>query len=293
MDKDKLQSLANSRTALIDKIISNLSNQVTGNQDQLLRRVLDDFISKLQTKNGILLNNLKNKQLLQQLEGLFSDFKSTKGLDTAKIIVESVQKIINFNQSYFEVFSSPAQLIPVKMETAQLISGWLGIDKNGKVAPNGYIDTLISNDSVKNDVRNIVVKDIITQTGFFEAKNNLKNYIVGNKEQTGALQKYYRNFVYDAFSQFDRANAKLYADNLNLDYAIYEGGLIETSRKWCIEHNGKVYSREEIAEFNPKVAIPPDYNPFTDLGGYGCRHHLNWIPKVLAFALRPELKTAA
>jgi hypothetical protein len=46
-------------------------------------------------------------------------------------------------------------------------------------------------------------------------------------------------------------------------------------------------------KFNPTTAKPPNYNPIRDLGGYACRHHLNWIPYELAVMLRPDLARAA
>jgi len=110
----------------------------------------------------------------------------------------------------------------------------------------------------------------------------------------GRLSKYYRNFTYDLYSQVDRTAGKVIADKIGMNkYAIYEGGLIKTSRKFCRERNGKVFTYDEIADFNPPEAKQPDYNPFVDLGGYGCRHHLNWIPYAIAISLRPDLKEAA
>ncbi len=78
-----------------------------------------------------------------------------------------------------------------------------------------------------------------------------------------------------------------------MDYAIYEGGLIKTSRPFCKKHEGNVYTRDEIAAFDPKEAIPPNYNPFVDMGGYGCRHYYSWVPRAVAIMLRPDLKEAA
>ena len=102
-----------------------------------------------------------------------------------------------------------------------------------------------------------------------DAKRNLQTLIDGDKDGSlGALQKYHRNFTYDLFSQVDRATAKTYADDLKFEFAIYEGGLIETSREFCKKHNGNVYHKSEIQQFNPKVAKPPNYNPFVDCGGY-------------------------
>ena len=132
------------------------------------------------------------------------------------------------------------------------------------------------------------MKMVYGQEGWEATRKSLAKLIEGDQNNLGALQKYHRNFTYDLYSQIDRATAKTYADDLGFEFAIYEGGLIETSREFCKDHNGNVYHKSEIADFDPKVAKQPDYNPFTDLGGYGCRHHLNWIPTALALAMRPD-----
>ena len=283
------------RTDLIDKIIQSLTDTVGTNQNALLRAVIDNFLDKLDTKDGIIQNTLKNKRLLSLFETVYSNYNATASLAVIKTIIDGVQQIIDFNAQYFTALAPKSQLAPITSQASALIDSWLGISDDGKTVPNGYLDTLINDATVKNQIRNVLIKSIINQEGYNTAKQNLKEYITGTTDNgqtpdTGALQKYYRNFVYDTYSTLDRANAQVYADQLDLNYAIYEGGIIKTTRIFCRDHNGKVYSRDEIADFDPKVAIPPGYNPFTDLGGYGCRHHLNWIPETVAFSLRPDLK---
>jgi hypothetical protein len=292
------------RTDLITAILDKLSTLVEGNQKKLLTAVIDDFLDKLDTKGGIIQNTLKNKQLLSLFDSVYNTYNQTASIEVIKTIITGVQQIIDFNAGYFAVVAPQTQLAPIKTSVQNTIDSWLGINtSNGNVTTNGYLDTLITDTTVKNQIRNIVVKDIINQSGYNEAKQNLKDYIEGNNQgpevdgsgpaNTGALSKYYRNFVYDTYSQVDRSTANTYADTLELDYAIYEGGIIKTSRPFCRLRNGKVFNREEIqlwGEADPPPAMPPGYNPFTDCGGYGCRHHLNWIPNNVAFALRPDLK---
>jgi len=289
---DKLELLTGNRTDLIASINYTLEGRIAESQRGLLDLVVNEFLDKLETDGGVILNSTKNRRLLSLLDEVFTQYNATHGLEIVKTIVDGVSKIIDFNANYFSTFDKPAILLPIKTEAANLISGWLGIVKNN-VKPNGYLDTLIKDPRIKNQIRNIAVKEIITQGGYNQAKEAVQTYVAGNKEKAGALQSYARNFVYDLYSQVDGANSQVYADKLNLDYAIYEGGLIKTSRKFCIDKNGKVFTREEIEKFNPTEAKPPDYNPFLDRGGYGCRHHYNWIPKALAFTLRPDLKDLA
>lgn len=284
-----IQQFTGKRTDLITALLDKLGGLVVNSQRDLFNLVIDDFLDNLEVENGIIQNSLKNRRLLTLLDNVFNNYSANNGLEIVKTIIDGVQNIIDFNSQYFVAIAGKTEVAPIKEQAKMLINAWLGIDGDGKVTANGYLDTLVKDPTVKNQIRNIVAKDVITQAGYNDTKASLKTFIIGNPEKTGALESYYRNFVYDTYSQLDRANSQVFADELSLDYAIYEGGLIKTTRPFCRARNGKVFSRAEISEFDPPTAKPPGYNPFTDLGGYGCRHHLNWIPKTLAFSLRPDL----
>lgn len=290
----EIKALARERTKLIDDIIERMEKQVGSAQDDLLRRIVDDFVEELdQDENGAIKNTLANKRKIALLDRVYNQYVQETGVQVVETIVDSVGKIMDFNGKYYGVFTTKAQLGNIMADTKSQVGDWLGITKRGGLVENGYLNRLLTDPAIRNTVRDSVFKSVVSQKGFFETKAGLKDYIKGNPGQTGALQKYYRNFVFDTFSQVDRTQAKIFADKLGFKYAIYEGGLIETSREFCKERNGKVFTREEIEKFDPTEAKPPNYNPFTDLGGYGCRHHLNWVPDAVAFALRPELRQMA
>ncbi len=269
-----------------------MEKRVSGAQEDLLRRVVEDFVEKLdQDEDGNIKNTLANKRKIGLLDRVYNQYVQDSGIKIVETIVQGVTEIVNFNGKYFNTFTTKAQLGNILPDTKAQVGDWLGITKRGGLVENGYLNRLLNDPTVRNTVRDSVFKSVVSQKGFFETKADLKNYIKGNQNQAGALQKYYRNFVFDTFSQVDRTQAKIFADKLGFNYAIYEGGLIKTSRIFCKKRNGKVFSKEEISKFDPPEAKPPNYNPFTDLGGYGCRHHLNWVPDAVAFALRPELRS--
>jgi len=287
----QIQKLTGDRTKLVDAIISEMEKQVGSAQQELLRTIVEDFVEKLETDEaGNIKNTLGNKRKLDLLDRVYNQYVQQSGVKIVETIVKGVSEVLNFNGKYYGIFTTKAQLGKIMADTRDQIGDWLGITKRGGLVENGYLNRLLSDPTIRNTVRDSVFKSVVSQKGFFEVKKDLKNYIAGNPQKAGALQQYYRNFVYDTFSQVDRTQAKIFADKLGFEYAIYEGGLIKTSRKFCRDRNGKVFTKKEIADFDPPEAKPPNYNPFTDLGGYGCRHHLNWIPEAVAFALRPELR---
>lgn len=273
------------RSDLVDGLISVLERKVEQSQRHLLDLTVSQFVDKLQlTEDGRVRNTLYNKRLLANIDTVFDRFGKTAGVEIARLIAQGVQSVVNFNGEYYKMFTTQAQLLPISATVKEFVQSWLGLTERGAVKTNGYLDTLIKDTTVKNQIKDFALRSVIGQKGWMESKNELGKIV------SGRMSQYYRNFVYDTYSQVDRATGEVYAEKLGLQFAVYEGGIIKTTRKFCRERNGKVFHRTEIEKFDPKVAKPPNYNPFTDLGGYGCRHHLNWIPEALAYIMRPDAK---
>jgi|ERR1044072_290120 hypothetical protein len=292
--RGKVKKMASDRTALVNSLLGKMDKQVEAAQRDLLRVVLNDFLDGMeQDEAGNIKNTLANKRRFASFETIFARFAKDRGLSVVQSIAEGTNKLVNFNHKYFSPFATKVTLAPIQENVKETLNAWLGITTRGSVQPNGYLDALIKDATIKNQIKNLTLKAVISQAGYFDTKKALETFIQGDSEKVGALQKYYRNYAYDTFSVADRTAGKIYADKLRLNYAIYEGGIVEASREFCRKRNGKVFSREEIAEFDPQEARQPGYDPFTDLGGYGCRHHLNWIPDAVAFALRPDLRSPA
>jgi BMFP domain-containing protein YqiC len=57
----------------------------------------------------------------------------------------------------------------------------------------------------------------------------------------------------------------------------YAGGTIETSREFCVEHDGNIYTEEEIYQiWDDDWRGKEEGDPFIVRGGYNCRHF--WVP---------------
>lgn len=293
--KKLILKAAGDRTVLIDLLMGELQKVVAQAQSKLLTRFITDWIDQLDIdeQTGVIKNTLRNKRLLANVDTIFNQYVKTDGIVIAKTMVDGISQILDFNGKYFKNFATHAELADIKPVVMELMKSWLGLKGNGALEGNGYLQKTISDPRVLGDLKNFALRAVVGQQGYKDTLAGVKGFIDGNKDTAGLLEKYHRNFVYDTYSQVDRATSGIFADKLGLDYAIYEGGIIKTSRKFCREHNGNVYTRNEIANFDPVVAIPHPYNPFQDLGGYGCRHHLNWISRAIAIMLRPDLAEAA
>jgi len=95
-------------------------------------------------------------------------------------------------------------------------------------------------------------------------------------DRTGRnMRRYARQMVHDSVMQFDASVNMAAAQRLGADKFKYYGSIIEDSRDWCVRHNLKTYTEDEIRkmwaenEWTGKAAG----DPFIVRGGYNCRHH--------------------
>lgn len=127
-----------------------------------------------------------------------------------------------------------------------------------------------------------------------DIKTGLSGFVLGDANKLGIVDNY--NFVKlrinDTFAEYDRRTSGQYATQLQLNYFIYNGGEIKTTRDFCEQRNGNTYTREEGLEWNALdwQGKKPGHNVLNDAGGYNCRHYLDWISYELAKQLRPDIQ---
>ena len=289
LDEKKLKEFTKKRTKLIGSLMSSMQSQIAENQRKVYERILDKFIDKLEKdEDGNVKNNDHNRKLLNEIDEVFKEYNKKEGRQTIELLLQSVTSIMSFNQGYFQALDGNARTLKIMPKVKDFMKGWLGI-KGDVVEPNGYLDKLIANDPAKIAVKNTAMKVVIGQEGFENAKKQFQTLIDGNKDTLGAFEKHHRNFAFDLYSQIDRATSDVIRNDLGFVFAIYEGGIIESSRIFCEEHDGKIYHISEIKKMKPTEGIPPNYNPITDAGGFNCRHSWNWISTALAKAMGKDV----
>jgi hypothetical protein len=181
------------------------------------------------------------------------------------------------------------------------VFGALGIG-GGTLAAGSALLSVLRDPEALNVLKNTILSAVfggITITALKIAVETIVTKVDG-----GIVKKLFEKTIPDPYVRVDRFIGNTYAQKLELTYAIYQGGLIGTSRPFCRERNNRVFSRDEIARFGTPAdqyggyenkstgdfqGKPKIYNPFTDCGGYNCRHQLDWISDELAQALRPDL----
>jgi hypothetical protein len=271
---------------------------------ELYKYVVNEFIDRLEREGNEIANTSKNLQLVATIENLYNDFAQKYLPSVTNQIITGTDKISAYNVDYFNEFATDERDYQATTQKVQkIIRDRLGItaEGNGKKVTlkiGGYMDSLLKDNTVKNQIKNISYNEVLKGGGFQDLKKGLETFIVGNEEKAGGFQQYYQQYAYDIYTQVDRHETKLIAVELNLQYFIYEGTVIKTTRPFCRKRAGKVFSMKEAEQWvndpwiqeNIDKGYIASYDPLTDVGLFGCRHLTRYITKATAKSLRPDIQ---
>lgn len=166
------------------------------------------------------------------------------------------------------------------------------------IAKENAVNTMLTtavNQSLIEPIKNIMLQHITTGATKEAMIDTIKDFVEGAGDKSGALDRYYQQIARDTVNQFERANAKLIADDLGYDKYRYNCGTVKDSRAFCLKRECKVFTKAEVeawAELNWVGKIPSTNSDtiFINLGGYNCMHKLNGISDDLYNELKKNEK---
>ena len=229
--------------------------------------------------DGNIRRNVANLKRLGRLDRLIKNNLYSKDYKRAlDSLSGSYAEIRTMHQDYFESIGSVEVL-----RTAL-------VDEMQKQARNTIISQMNQTGAVKQvsgEIADLIEKDIRAGRSFAELQDNVKDIIRGNKNVPGRLQAYTGQLVTDGLNQFAASVNAQFSDDLGLDWFIYVGGIIATTRPFCKALSQKRYvHRSEFgavaaARINgAQVSKAGMINPTTAenltvvRGGHFCRHQL-------------------
>jgi len=263
-------------------------------QVELFEIIQDAFLSRLEVDdNGAIKVSNANFARVAQLERALQKFDGT----TRREIVQSILNgFLGINAAFDPYINSMFELTKkrfgtINKRTTEKAGLRWGFDGK-KLIDTGYLADLTAGADVRTLLKQEANKAISSGMNLRDFQKNYRTIVKGSTQRLGIVERYFFTNSFDAFQEYDRTVGLLYADELKMRAAIYNGGTIKTTRPFCRARDGKIFTREEIASWESLTfsGKPPNYDPFTDLGGYNCRHSLDWISDELAIRRRPDLK---
>lgn len=281
--KPSQRTLANLRADFLAKREAILKKKVNSLQGKLFEKVFDQYLLALEQSDGKLVSSNRNVDMTKGLDRIYKLFQQQDNVPVVQNFITDMNGIHDLNVKYFENISKEG-VRASKDKVKAAMNKQLGLEENGNVKQGGFTDKFLRDESTLKKIKKLTNKALTKGQSFQDFRQDLKKFITGGAEGQGALQQYYRNYAYDTYQKVDRLQGQAFGKALGMRYFIYQGGLIKTSRPFCVHYNGRIVdsiafsqlTKDSLPE-DQQNGIPDDWTPLTDLGGYGCRHSIDWI----------------
>jgi len=284
------REVAKIKADFIDSREKLIRSKISQKQLDLFDELFNKYLASLSGKEFSSAEELK---VISKIEKAVKDFSIQTNSAILKEYATSSTSLGDLNMAYFAtMFDDPKRLDLIKQKTQQSLNKRLGLNEDGTLKKSGFIDKAIADTSMQKEIVKATKKAISNNYDLQMLKQTFSDIIVGNQEQSGIFERYYNTFAKDILNTIDNSNSKIFADELGLKHAYYSGGLMKTSRPFCIKHNGKIFTQDQIDNFKNDPLIQDmyganisDYDPNELPGGYGCKHSLDYITADLAIGI--------
>lgn len=250
----------------------------------LLWLLIDDF----ETEDGRIKKSNKNFLLITRVDELFKGFAIDGGYVLIQNLINRFQKVVSYNTGYFTSLLGKSEQLSLTINRVNTLTNKrLGLNTDGGLVKDGYLHSLYTDNTVRNQSREILYRGVLSQNKPTDLKNEVKKFVMGAEDKGGAIYKFYSKFAYDTFGQIDRMASLQFAEEYKLKWFVYYGTLIKTSRPFCRKHINGIYNTTEAQKWVYEQPAPvgvsaTTYNPVIDMGGINCCHTAIFLSNEMA-----------
>ena len=277
----ELRKIARQRSSILRSSEKGLLARANSMERKLNAYLLGTFFPSLDISKGKVRNTTFNLKKINKATGLKKFIKNVVNVAMFGYYDKQFNSIEGATRVYFSPFEPRA-------------AAERRILDRGEIIVDGFVDNLFDNNDIVKGLQQTIKNGITTEQSTTELKQMLTEQVKGKQEKLGIVSSYHSKNGRDQFQAYSRSLDEEFSKTLNLNYAIYAGGEILTTRQFCDDRNGLVFNRETILEWNTTPATwqgrKPNNNILIDLGGYNCRHDLDWISYALARRLNPNIE---
>lgn len=276
---------------IIEGAISDFQKKIPSIQ----ARIFDDLqeqLQQLKTSKGKVLANVENLKIIGAIKNrLESIIMDDRYIDEVKKFILAFEQVGNFYNEHFASFNQ-------KFKTPKTIPiiKQMSVDATiNSLSEAGIISNIIE------PIADILRTNITSGGSISELNNQLRNHITTNETGDGKLERYSKQITTDAINQYSANYNQAVAIDLKLEWYMYVGSNLTTTRPWCeamtklkyvhvsqLPKTLKGYVGDLKVPISEKTGLPGGMIPGTNVnnltiyrGGYNCGHQLVSVDEVV------------
>lgn len=267
----KPEKLADEIEKIIQVVTDAYGQDIIALQEQIynrLARILKDL--ELDSE-GYIKQSAANRTILNQAESAIDEILPGKSFtDAVSNTLSSINSINTLNANYFSSISE-------------------GFKENRNFIRSLQAQTIESMEStllqdgltaqIKNPLTDMLNRNVNSGGQFSGFLEEIRDFVKGNQNVEGRILSYSRTYLSDTLFNYSRAYQEAMTADLKLDWYMFSGGAMDTTREFCLERIGNYFHRKEIEKWpnltwQGKRQGTTKSSIFIFLGGYNCRHSL-------------------
>jgi hypothetical protein len=289
LTKEQLNKLIAKKEAYIDNNLKGLDKNIRELQIILFDILFEEIVADLKTEQGAIVTNTKNYTIANKVDRVFDKFSKTFQKPMMEGLGKQMLGLTVFTKEYFQKTGFEEKVINNIADKLGFLDEMIGI-KDNKLVSGGFLDNLVKSPEAKREIKDFVTNSINNNTGLKDFQKGFKRLVTGAKDVDGRLLRYHKQFTYDTFNQVDEVQNSFFAEQLGLKYFIYSGTKIATTRRFCCQRFGLLFTKAQGKSWE-KLNFQGKTNPYRwdiNRGGYNCRHSISWLSEENAQNMFPK-----
>jgi len=249
-------------------------------QKELLTELIA-ALGQLDRSGGFITLTKSNLIAVEEIANLLGQiFTEGEYLDSVTALANEFDEQALINDSYFKELDNDF--------TVPAIADDVFLARKAEALENLLGTGIASN--VSAPIKRELVSAVTTGASYSDTLRNIQALVTGTETTDGLLMRYTRQLVSDSFAITDRSYTSVISEERGYDWFLYSGGLMDTTRSFCKDRNGKFFHRKEVEawgslDWNGKMKGTDSKTVFVYCGGYSCQHSIQpvsvfAVPKV-------------
>jgi len=256
-------------TNAFDKSINRLMPDIKREVYEMIISKIEKFKLSNKGENFSVSKQVDNLKLLQEIKQGMKQIYEDSGYNALiKDFNKSYRKTVPIIDKYFNT------LVKEYKGNKELYDSLrkLAIDKSNEQLLRGGLDA-----NITKQVEEILSQNITSGGRLVDTRRQLRDFIVGNKDEIGQYERYVKQITNDSVQQYNQQYINTVSDDLNLEWYYYKGTTIKDTRYFCCLRENNYYRRKDVIswadlEWAGKNKNTTKSNIVVMRGGYNCRH---------------------
>ena len=242
---------------LIDKLESSVSDfdtAIPGIQKDIADEV-EKLIHGLDTKGNAITSSVSNLRKIGAFKSKIITIIKDSGYDSlVDKFAGDFTDVESLLSDYFSEIAATTFKTSPALKVIRLQTLTNTIDQ---LTENGLYANFI------NPITEMLTKNVTSGMSWQEMNKQLRDFIVTNKNKVGGLQRWTKQITNGSINNYAGQYIQIASKDLKLDWYIYQGPIMDTSRPWCEAcHKRKYLHRSEFP-----MLIAGDFPEFDEFEG--------------------------